>query len=570
MKLERKTAAATLRRIATLMELHGENPYRARAFANASRSVERIDEDLNELVASGRILELRGIGRGTAEVLNDLAEGTEPSVLAELESKTPEGLFDVLSLPGLGPKKVRALWTELDITTLGELRYACNENRLIDLPGFGPRSQESVVQALVFRLESRERRLISDAWLALDPVLAKLRRVTKGAVRPGGGLRRANETVAEAVLVVETSAPSGPDTPSIELLLDEAESLGPGGWRGRLPGGLKADVICAEPTVFGAALLHATGSSDHIDALRARASSSGLELRADGLWSGSERLAGATEEEIYDRLGLTWIPPELREGVDEIELAERGALPELLTLDDIEAALHNHTTDSDGTNDLGEMATAAAERGLTVLGIADHSPAAHYANGLDARRLRDQGRRIDQWNASHPPTKLVKGLEADILPDGSLDIPDGVADELDYVVASVHSGFRMSREEQTRRSVRAVSDPACRVLGHPTGRLLLARPPFDIDLETVLAACAECGVAVEINANPHRLDVDWRWARRAIQLGIPLSINADAHATGGLDDLQWGVLVARKAGATPADVLGAGIDMLEWLSTDTK
>lgn len=560
MTLDRKTAAKTLRRIATLMELHGENPYRSRAFAAASRAIERVEGDLGELIDSGEVLDIRGIGRGTADVLAELDAGRSPRLLVELEERTPEGLMELLSLAGLGPKKVRTLWTELDITTLGELRYACNENRLIELPGFGAKSQEAVVRALTFRLQARDQRLISDAWTALEPLLEHLSRSTGGQVHAAGSLRRGCETTDEALVVVETDDAER----ALDFPLDDRQPAGRGQWRGRLPGGLTARIIAAESTEVGARLLHATGSDDHVAELARRAEGSGMTLRPDGLWSGPERLAGESEQEIYERLGLAWIPPELREGLDEISRADDRALPELVTLRDIRGALHNHTTDSDGTNSLAEMAAAAAERGLSLLGIADHSPAAHYANGLDAPRLHDQCRRIDAWNAGHPSARLLQGLEADILPDGSLDIPDG-APELDYVVASVHSGFRMSRDEQTERCLRAVRHPACRVLGHPTGRLLLARPSFEVDLEAVLAACADTGVAVEINANPHRLDLDWRWARRAIELGIPLSINADAHAADGLDDLRWGVLMARKAGATADDVLGAGIDILEWL-----
>jgi DNA polymerase (family 10) len=258
---------------------------------------------------------------------------------------------------------------------------------------------------------------------------------------------------------------------------------------------------------------------------------------------------------MYEIAGCQWVPPELREGENEIHMAATGALPKLPTGDDILGALHNHTTDSDGAATLEEMAGAARKRGWSFFGVADHSPVAAYANGVSGDRLRAQWRRIDELNVSQSPFRVVKGIEADILSDGSLDIPEGCEEGLEYVVASVHSAFRLTEEDQTERLIRAVSHPACRILGHPTGRLLLARPGYAVDLERVLTACVEHGVAVEINASPYRLDLEWHWARRAIGLGLKLVINPDAHSTDGLDDVRWGLGVARKAGATAADLV---------------
>jgi DNA polymerase (family 10) len=311
----------------------------------------------------------------------------------------------------------------------------------------------------------------------------------------------------------------------------------------------------AEPGRAGAMLLYSTGSDDLVAALEVRATSRGLVLTDDGLFSGAEAIAGEDEAGLFAALDLQWIPPELREDSGRVRQAADGVLPGLVDRDDLRGALHNHTTDSDGTASLEEMAEAAGERGWTFFGVADHSPAAHYANGVDAERLRAQWRRADAWNDAHPDVRIVKGLEADILSDGRLDIPEGCADGLDYVVASVHSSFKLSREAQTERIVTAVRNPACRVLGHPTGRLLLARPGYEVDLERVLDACAEHGVAVEINASPYRLDLDWRWAGRAVDRRLKLVVNPDAHSVDGLDNLGWGVAVARRAGATAADLV---------------
>ncbi len=554
MALERKTAARTLRKIAALMELHGDNPHRIRAFSNAARTVERLEEDLDELLASGRILEIRGIGKGTAGVLAELAAGRRPEVLAELEEKTPPGLGELFDLPGLGPKKIRALWRELGITSLGELEYACIENRLVELPGFGPRTQARLLEAIAFRRRSLERRLVNEAWDEAQPLLdalgrAGLRRETAGE------LRRGCETVGRVVMVVESPSAEAVAR-AVEGLLENGRLEGTS-LRGVTRGGLTAEFLAVPAESFGAALLHATGSEQHLEALARRAAGGGLRLAAGGLFSGADRVAGGEEEGIYRALGLPPVPPELREDGSEVQRAADGTLPELVTEGDLAGALHNHTRYSDGTASLEEMAAAALGLGWSFLGIADHSPAAHYANGLDAERLQDQWRAVEAWNRANPGLRLLKGLEADILPGGELDIPEGCEEGLEYVVASVHSSFRLPRDQQTARLLAAVRHPATTVLGHPTGRLLLARQPYDVDLEAVLEACAEHGVTVEINANPHRLDLDWRWARRAVELGIPLAIDPDAHSVEGLGDLRWGVMVARKAGAGRGDVLGA-------------
>ncbi len=555
MTLDRKTAARILRRIATLMELHGDNPHRIRSFANASRTIERLEGDLGEMVASGRILEVRGIGKGTAAVLAEIAAGSTPPVLAELEARTPPGLLELFELPGLGPKRIRTLWRELGITSLGELEYACLENRLIDLPGFGPRMQDRIIEAIAFRRRSQARRRIDEAWASAVPLLAALGAAGRRA-NVAGGLRRGCETVDAVEIVVSCDDP-GVVLTALAPHVTGARADG-GSVAGTTTDGLPVRVHTADPRAFGATLLYRTGNGEHLEALERRAADGGLELGPDGLFSGSDRIAGADEEGVYEALELPWIPPELRDDPGTVERASAGTLPRLVTVEDLHGALHNHTRDSDGAATLEEMADAARGLGWAFLGIADHSPAAHYANGLDADRLRAQWAAIDRWNAEHPDLRLIRGLEADILPDGALDIPPGCEEGLEYVVASVHSSFRMSRDAMTARLLAAVEHPSTTILGHPTGRLLLARPPYEADLEAVLTACAERGVAVEINANPHRLDLDWRWTRRALELGIPLAIDPDAHATDGLEDVRWGVTVARKAGARPEDVLGAG------------
>lgn len=567
MTLDRRTAGRTLRQIADLLEVTGGNAHRARAFANAARAVERAEGDLGELVASGEVLQLRGVGRGTAAVLEELAAGKQPAALEELIASTPPGVRELLTVPGLGPKKVRSLWCDLGVAGVGELEYACRENRLIELPGFGVKTQERLLEALTFAKKSRARRLVHEAWAGADDLKAMLENRLPREVRVdvAGELRRRCETVGSLELVV-TSADEEEVGRVLRGAVEGVTHSGPGLWDGEAEGGFPVRVRVARLAEASAALLWMTGSAGHLRALAERAEAMGLSLREDGLWHGTERIGGEGEMAIYEALGCWWIPPELREDGDEVAAAVGGSAPELVTIDDLLGALHNHTTDSDGAASVWDMALAAGARGWAFFGVADHSPTARYANGVDADRLRRQWVQIDEINAAGGMPRVVKGLEADILPDGSLDIPHGCGDGLEYVVASVHSSFKMDPQEQTRRLVKAAEHPACRVLGHPTGRLLLARPGYELDLEQVLVACAENGVAAEINASPYRLDLDWRWARHALQLGVRLIVNPDAHSPEGLDDLRWGVAVARKAGARRRDLVNCA-DIGDFLSS---
>jgi DNA polymerase (family 10) len=564
MGLERKAAAGVLKEIATLLELHDENPHRVRAFANAARAVERIEGDLERLVASGEIRDHKGIGQGTAKVLDELMQQRTPEVLAELEQRTPEAVRELLQISGLGPKKTRTLWRDLDIASPGELEYACRENRLVELPGFGAKSQQQLLEAVQFLQSARER------WLAHQGSAEAERLAREIAAHPGvervhvaGEVRRCCETVANLDLVAcgDPESVEG----AVAGCLDGPQWEVPSRWIATTSHGFPVTVRVTRPQAEAVTLLWATGSRQHLEALRRQAAAVGLRLeQGEGLWSNGELLSCPDERRLYEALGCQWVPPELREEGSEVALAARNEIPRLVDLEDLRGVLHNHTTDSDGAATVEEIGAAAQAHGWQFLGIADHSPAAHYANGLTAERLRDQWRRIDAFNRTTEGLRIVKGLEADILADGRLDVPDGCEDGLEYVVASVHSGFRMDREAQTDRIVAAVHHPACRVLGHPSGRLLLARPAYDVDLERVLKACVEAGVAVEINASPYRLDLDWRWARRALDLGLALAINPDAHAIDGLEDVRWGIGVARKAWATPEQVLNCGA-IGDWL-----
>ena len=555
MSLDRKTAARALREAAALLEVQGENVHRIRALTNASRIVERIEGDLEALVESGEILEIRGVGKGTVAILQQLSAGERPDILADAEQMVPSGVREMLAIPGLGPKKVRSLWRDLGLASVGELEYACRENRLVELPGFGAKTQEKLIGAIRFARTAEKRRLISEAWTEATDIASSLRGVDVVAkVEVGGEVRRWCETVGSLEFVV-TVDEEGRVGDALAGLIPKLESEGPHRFSAMTESGLPMTVRVVSAAEAAAAILWSTGSDGHLHALAEHAVTTGLRLDESGLWRGDARVECADEHALYEALGCQWVAPELREGEGEVERAVAGTLPELVVLEDLLGVLHNHTTDSDGAATVEDMAAAARGLGWLFFGVADHSPAANYANGVSAERLRDQWRRIDEINGSTPGFRIVKGIEADILTDGSLDIPEGCEQGLEYVVASVHSAFRLTEDAQTERLVRAVSHPACRVLGHPTGRLLLARPGYAVDLDRVLAACAEYGVAVEINASPYRLDLDWRWARRALDLGVKLSVNPDAHSTQGLEDVRWGVAVARKAGATKSDLI---------------
>jgi DNA polymerase (family 10) len=448
--------------------------------------------DLAAALHAGELARVKGIGKSLAGVIGELLSGGEAALHRELKAKTPPGLLDLLQVPGLGPKKARVLFDELHLASLGELEYACRENRLAALPGFGAKSQERIKAAL-----------------------ANLSRYD--------GLFRLGD------------------------LLPLADSLAAQGAPLRL--------TLAAPEAFGAAWLAATGNDTHFQALQSLAREQNLELRPDGLWHGSVQQPSREEADIYQRLGLPLIPPELREGLGEIEAGRQNQLPRLITPEDIRGCFHVHSYYSDGVNSLEELIAAARQRGWSYLGLSDHSQSASYAGGLKPPDLERQRAEVELRRREHPDFTLFWGVESDILSDGSLDYPDDTLQQFDFVIASIHSQFSLKREAMTGRILTALSHPCCTMLGHLSGRLLLAREPYAHDLEAILKYAGAHQVILEINASPYRLDLDWRWLRRAKELGILISINPDAHSLEGLDDVNYGVTTARKGWLAPEDVL---------------
>jgi DNA polymerase (family 10) len=487
-----------------------------------------------------------------------------------LKQQVPAGLLEMLTIPGMGPKKVKAIYDQLSITTVGELEYACHENRLVDLPGFGRKTQDNIRLGIDRLKQHRGQYLCSEAMQVARPLLDALTASALTArVALAGGLRRRLEVVEQVDLVASTAQDEPlrmmvAQWPMVgEVLISEPSHLSL-----RLQGGVKADIHLVDEGTFPFALHALTGHQSYLAAIQAHARQRGYILDKDGLRRGHEWVVCDAEEAIFTALGLSYIPPELREGLGEIEAAERGALPRLIDERDIQGVFHVHSTWSDGMATVEEMARTAQGLGYRYLGLSDHSQSARYANGLDPERVREQHRLIDRVNERLDGLTILKGSEVDILPDGSLDYPDDLLCQMDFVVASVHSRFNMPQAEMTARIIKAMHNPYVTMIGHLTGRLLLAREGYTLAVDAVIAEAMRLGVIIELNANPHRLDLDWRHLRAAHAQGLLTCINPDAHSPDGLRDVTYGVGIARKGGVTAERVLNTrGLqDIQDWLA----
>lgn len=574
-----REAAAALGEIAMLLEVVGGNPFRAKAFQSAARTLETSSADLTALAAAGELRSIRGVGEGIAGVLNELVTTGTSRMLEELREQTPVGLYDVMRIKGVGTKRGRTLFKELGIDSLEKLEEAATAGRLAALPGFGAKTEQVILQGVAFARSMRGRRRYYQAVEAAAALL-ELVEGLPGVIRASsaGQVRRRLEVIDSIDMV---AASDDPETvlaafralQGVERAdADDADSCA----EVQFADGVRATLMCVPPAAYPTALVIATGSDAHLEQLRARAESQKLRLERDGVYAGTRRRAARDEAGVYKVLGLDFIPPELREGWGEIEAAADGKLPKLVDVDDLRGTFHCHTTYSDGRASVSEMAEAARERGWRYLGIADHSQSAGYAGGLPIAAVRRQHREIDAWNAEHGGKgkkrfRLFKGIESDILANGSLDYPAEVLRAFDYVVGSVHSNFALPEKEQTARLIRAVSNPHITILGHATGRLLLKRKGYAVDVKAVIDAAAEHGTCVEINADPHRLDVSWENARYAAEKGVLIPINPDAHSTGALGNVAYGVNVARKAWLTAPQVLNTWeLDDLEEFLAERK
>ncbi|MDQ3035027.1 MAG: PHP domain-containing protein [Myxococcota bacterium] len=564
--MDHRTVADVLSRLAFAHEILDGPTHESKAWTNAARVVRQLPGDLGAMLESGALAEVRGIGASSMQVIRDALEGREPEGLRELEAKIPEGLFAIHHIKGLGPAKIRKLWQGLGVTTIGELEHACRENRLVLLDGFGNKTQANVLEAIE-RMQRADRVLLrSRASALLLPLVGSLRvRGVRAEVL--GDFRRGKELVDGLAIAVAGEA-SAIDETLVAHGAGSAAGASEQGAEGRIDG-TTLEVRRTEHARLGVVCVIGTASEEHVGALRGRAGERGLALRDDGLFDGSGALVPCEDEDaLYAALGLATTPPERREpGVPLVAIGK--AQPRLVELRDLRGALHNHTTQSDGAGTLEEMRAAAAAMQLEYLGISDHSQSADYARGLKPDTLRAQIAAIARTRADRSsPCMLLTGVESDILPDGRLDYDDDVLAEIEVVIASVHKRHGLDREATTRRMITAAKNPFTAVLGHPTGRLLLGRPPNDFDMAAMLDAAAESGCAAELNASPHRLDLDDRHCAMAKERGVLVSIAADAHAPGELAQLEHGIAIARRGGLTAEDVLNCKTlsELRAWLA----
>jgi DNA polymerase (family 10) len=571
--MEKSDIAGVLDEIATFMELTGENPFKIRAYSAGARILENMTEDLGELIASGKLADIPGLGEALVDKITTLRRDGVLPFHQKLKASIPAGLLEVMQIPGLGPKKVRALWTQLAVEDLAKLQEVCEAGAVAELKGFGEKTQDKILEGIKNRIAYGKRHRWYEAAAIAEPILTGLRALPQVSLaESAGSLRRARETVGDLDFLVASAEPK----PIMDWFVaypgvKEVTAHGETKSSVRFENGLQADLRVVPPEQFYFALHHFTGSKEHNVAMRHRALGRGLSMSEWGFKSVDDKTVapGATsEEEVFRALGLPWIPPELREGNGEIDAAEAGKLPKLVQLSDLRGVFHNHTTESDGDHTLDQMAAAAEQRGWEYLGISDHSKSSFQAGGLDEARLAQQLEAIAALNASKKyRLRVLSGSEVDILKDGTLDFADDVLAQLDFVVASVHNLFTLDREAQTARIIKAIENEHVDMVGHLTGRLLNKREPYDVDIAKVIDAAAANDTIIELNANPWRLDLDWRWWRRAAEKGVLCSINPDAHDVDQLDFMALGVRIARKGWLTPEQVLNTRSlpEVLRWL-----
>jgi DNA polymerase (family 10) len=562
--MDKTEVAAVLDEIATLLELQGENTFRCLAYSKAARAIGQLEANLADVVRDGGLADIPGIGETLRDKITALVVEGKLPFYDDLKAKTPPGLLLILRLPGMGPKKVKALYDQLAIDDLAKLKAACEADQISGLKGFGKKTQDKILEGLAFVGESSERVRIDKAQLVAGTILEALAKLP-GVERLElcGSLRRRRETIKDIDLLavsrdaaalmsafvtlpfVRTVVGHGETKSSVVV---EAIDVDHKRFR------INCDLRVVTAAQFPFALNYFTGSKEHNVAMRQRAIQKGLKLNEYELAGADKSVKAKDEADLYRALGLDYVEPELREDTGELAAATAHRLPKLVELGDLVGTFHNHTTWSDGENSVEEMALAAKKLGLKYLGLADHSPSLTVTNGLSPERVRQQQAEIDAVNAKLKGIHIFKGIECDILADGSLDYDDNTLNSFDYVVASVHSYFNQTEEEMTARICKALRHPRITMLGHATGRILLRRDGYKVDLDRVLKTAAEAGTIVEINASPHRLDLDWVHCKRAKALGVPLVINPDAHATTELANLRFGIDVARRGWLEKGDV----------------
>ncbi|MBI5216325.1 MAG: DNA polymerase/3'-5' exonuclease PolX [Ignavibacteriae bacterium] len=566
--MDKKQVSDILDEIGTLLELKGENPFKCRAFHNAARTIGALTQDLNELVQSGQLKTIKGIGQSLSENITEIVQTGTMKYYEELKASLPPGLLGMLRIQGLGPKRIKILYEKLEIKSVEELKAACEQHRLAKLEGFGEKTEENILNGIELLKKHVDKHHYSSAKKAADKIVEVIKQ-QKGIIRceVAGSLRRRKEVIGDIDILVSAKKSDTDNImdaftshPDVERIIGKGETKS----SVLLKSAINCDLRVVNDDEFPFALNYFTGSKEHNIEMRSRAKQFGWSLNEYGFSElGAEEKRGKakriikckTEEDIYKAIELEYIPPELRENMGEFEASEKNKLPKLVEEKDIRGTFHCHTTYSDGANTLLEMAEATMKLGWEYLGIADHSKIATYAGGLSEAKVKQQSKEIEQLNSTFKNFRLFKGTECDILPDGSLDWSDKVLSGFDYVVASVHSKFKMTEAEATNRIIKALKNKYVTMLGHPTGRLLLERDGYPVNMKDVIDAAADYGKIIEINSHPYRLDLDWRWCHYAKEKGVMICLNPDAHNTDGLPDVLYGVGIARKGWLEQSDIL---------------
>lgn len=550
--MEKRAIVRILEQMALIHEILGSNTFRVRAFVNGAQALEDWEGDLEAQVEAGTLTEIHGIGKGLSGVISDLVRTDGSAEYEELRSQLPAGLLELKKIPGVGPKKIRALHEQLGVGSIDDLEKACQEQRVQELRGFGKKTEAEILERIQQRRNYSGRHKVPKmervAWRFRDAVAA-----APGVVRTeiGGSLRRRRETIGDIDLLVATTDPEAAREAFLSVPgIERSEAEGTTKCRVQVEGGVGVDLRVVAPESFAAALHYFTGNKEHNTKLRGLARQRGWKLNEYGLFDeNGDALPCPEEENIFGHLGLAYVPPELREGQEEVEYASQNeAFPPLIEEADLQGVLHIHTTASDGRNTLEEMVEAARARGWSYLGVADHSQSAGYVGGLSVARVAEQRAEVQTLNERYDDFRIFHGIESEILADGSLDYPEEILSQFDFVVAAVHSHLDLSKDEQTLRVAAALRNPWTTIWAHPTGRLLLKRDETAQDMDLLLRVAAQEGVIVELNGHPNRLDVDWRWGPRLRELELRVGVFPDAHSVEAMDFVRHGIGTARKAG----------------------
>jgi len=556
----RREIVKTLSNIATLLELKGENSFKIRAYKTGSDIIENFSGDIEQIAKDDKLDEIKGIGKALASKIQEIINTGKLSYYENLKSEFPDSIFELFDISNLGPKKIKNLYDSLKIDSIEKLEASCRSGEISQISGFGEKSVAKILEAIAFRKDNAKFFRTGDIAPIAENILNFLKKLPQvSQAKIAGSYRRGKEIVHDIDFIVATKSPIEVIDQFTKMVeVDEIISKGKTKSSIRLNNGLQCDLRAVKSSEFPFALSYFTGSKAHNIRMRSLANSNEYTLNEYALIqkNKNEQISIQNETELYEKLGLTYIPPALREGQGEIEASQNSTLPNLVKIDNLKGTFHNHTTASDGKNSLEEMANAAKDLGLQYLGISDHSKSSVQANGLSADRLLNQIDEVKKYNNNIEDNfKIFSGVECDILKNGNLDYDDSILSQLDYSVASVHSSFSLTEKEMTKRVIKAIENPFVTMIGHLTGRLLLIRKPYDINVSKIIDACAENNTIIEINANPRRLDMDWRWWKHAKDKGVKCSINPDAHKIEHFQFLHFGIKIAQKGWLESSDVV---------------